>query len=148
MYYYGYEAFKSDMAVLADQSRSFDAEVIVGIARGGLAPALALSHAHGIRNVQTLRTELYDDQKLRDQINIFGSLELEGIKRVLLVDDILDSGRTLQALLEDLSKKHPRVVFKTAVLFYKERALVEADFKVRHADEWIEFFWEKDFGES
>ena len=145
MKYYSYEDFKVDTNKLIKQAESFDAEVIVGIARGGLMLAHAMSEGLDIRNVQSLRTELYDDTKKRDTLTIHNSCTFEGVKKVLVVDDISDSGETLKAIMEELETKYKDIEFKSATLFYKKISLHQPDFWINEATEWIEFFWEKDF---
>jgi len=143
--YYSYEDFTRDTRVLIQKQQSFAPEVIVGIARGGLTLAHAMAEGCNIRNVQTLRTELYDKSCKRENITLFGSCEFEEGARVLLVDDIADSGETLLCITEYLKKHFPTIDLRVATLFYKRSSLFEPDYWVNEADAWIEFFWEKDF---
>ena len=63
-------------------------------------------------------------------------------KRVLLVDDIIDSGDSMVEIKRVLLEKFPQIELKTAVIFYKPKALIQPDFKISKTDEWINFFWE------
>lgn len=105
----------------------------------------ALSEGLGLRNVQSLRTELYDNEEKREEITLFGSCELEGVQRVLVVDDIADSGDTLKAVMCYLEEKFPQSTFHAATLFYKKTSVYEPHYWVNEANEWIDFFWERDF---
>jgi hypoxanthine-guanine phosphoribosyltransferase len=63
-----------------------------------------------------------------------------------LVDDILDSGRTLQELLEDWQCERNKI--KIAVLLHNTDQKIAPDFcgrKFSRTDtpEWIDFWWEK-----
>lgn len=153
MKYYSYEMFKNDTKELILQAKDFDAEVVVGIARGGVSVAQMMAYGLNIRDLQTVRCELYDDDDVqRDAIKIIENLAIDNYQRILIVDDIVDSGKTLQKLLEHLEDKYTckgyrghDKTFKTATLFYKPTSLVQADYKVQEATEWIEFFWEKDY---
>ncbi len=145
MKYYSYDNFKTDTNKLLLEIDEFKAEALVGIARGGLTLSHAIAEGLNIRNVQTLSTELYDKTKKRDKFYINEECKFEDLKRVLVVDDISDSGETLKAIMELLNSKHPEVEFKTATLFYKKTSTYEPDFWVNEADEWIDFFWERDF---
>ena len=145
MIYYSYEDFKVDTRTLIDAAQPFGADAIVAIARGGLALALGMAQGLGIRNVQTLRAELYDHDSKRAKIQIFGDCDLNSCTKVLVVDDIADSGETLRAVLQRLQQQHPHIEFKSATLFYKTGAVIQPDHAVREATEWIEFFWERDF---
>jgi len=142
---YPYESFKKDTHSLLESTKSFDAEVIIGIARGGLSLAHALAEGLEIRDVQTLRTELYDGSFKREELTLFGECKLEGKQRVLVVDDIADSGETLRVVMHYLEKKFTDIEFKSATLFYKKTSSYEPHFWVNEAHNWIEFFWEVDF---
>lgn len=145
MKYYPYEDFKEDTKKLLSDVKEFEAEVIVGIARGGLTLSHSLAEGLDIREVQTLRTELYDKTCKREILSIFGDCNFKNISRVLVVDDIADSGDTLKAVMKHLELKHKNIEFKSATLFYKKTSIYEPDFWINEADDWIDFFWERDF---
>ena len=145
MKYYSYEDFKNDTNKLIKKVKPLKVDAIIGIARGGLTLAHSISEGLNIRNVQTLRTELYDDTQKRDAITIHNSCKLDGIKKVLVVDDIADSGETLDAIMKELRLENKEIEFLSATLFYKKTSIYKPDFWVNDANEWIEFFWEKDF---
>jgi len=146
MKYYAYENFKKDTLTLLQQLKPFKPQAVVGIARGGLTLAHAIAEGLDLREVQTLRTELYDDTQKREQISVFNHCEFsKEIQRVVVVDDIADSGDTLKAVMEDLIKKYPAIEFQTATLFYKRTSVYKPSHWVNEATQWIEFFWEKDF---
>jgi len=145
MKYYSYDEFRKDTKQLLESVKPLQVDMVLGIARGGLTLAHALSEGLELRNVQTLRTELYDEQIKRKQITIYSTCSFKNIKKVLVVDDIADSGDTLKAVMEELILQNPSVEFVSATLFYKKTSVYEPTFWVQEADEWIEFFWEKDF---
>ena len=145
MIYYSYESFKNDTCKLIEKVRSFDPEVIVAVARGGLTLAHAMAEGLDIREVESIRTELYDNDKKRDVICIYGECNLLNKKRVLVVDDIADSGETLEAIMQKLHADNPDTEFKTATLFSKTTSLHQPDFTINEALDWIDFFWDRDF---
>lgn len=145
MKYYSYENFKNDTRILIEKVRVSDFEAIVAIARGGLTLSHAMAEGLDIRQVQSIRTELYDKSQKRENITIFGACEFKNIKRVLVVDDISDSGDTLKAVMNHLSSEFENIEFKSATLFYKKTSIYEPDFWINEADDWIDFFWERDF---
>jgi len=145
MKYYSYEHFKQDTNKLINTLNSLEIESIVAIARGGLMLSHAISEGLDVRDVQSLKTELYDGNKKRDYITIQNNCIFKDVKKVLIVDDISDSGETLKAVIDELKQKHPEVEFISATLFFKRTSIYEPDFWINDADEWIEFFWEKDF---
>jgi len=126
---------------------SFQAEVILGVARGGLTMAHGMAEGLELREVQTLRTELYDKTVKRSEITIYEKCSFDDFKRVLVVDDIADSGETLKGVMEYLAQKYPNIEFKSATLFYKPTSVYEPHFWVNEAKAWIDFFWERDFHE-
>ncbi len=144
-YYYSYDYFKKDTRALIESVESFQPEVIVGIARGGLTLAHAMAEGLDIREVQTLRTELYDKTCKRDELSIFGTCDFNDIKKVLVVDDIADSGDTLKAIMSHLESSFKDIEFKSATIYYKKTSCYEPHFWINEATEWIDFFWETDF---
>ncbi|MCK4874559.1 MAG: phosphoribosyltransferase [Sulfurimonas sp.] len=145
MKYYSYDNFKNDTNELIALVKEFDFDAIVGIARGGLTLSHVMGEGLDIRQVQSIRTELYDKTDKRDQISIFGKCDLKSAKKVLVVDDIADSGDTLKAIMEYLESDFKDVEFKSATLFYKKTSIYEPNFWINEAVEWIDFFWESDF---
>ena len=145
MKYYAYEEFKNDTKNLIAVVKDFEAEVLVGIARGGLTLAHAMGEGLELREVQTLRTELYDGADKRSQITVFDTVALKNVQRVLVVDDIADSGETLAVVMQYFKEKYPQILFKSATLFYKQTSVYKPHFWINEADDWIDFFWERDF---
>lgn len=143
--YYSYENFTKDTNSLIKELNPYEVEVIVGIARGGLTLSHCIAEGLEIRDVQTIRTELYDDTCKRQEISVFGSCHFESVKKVLVVDDIADSGETLKEVMSYLESSFSDVEFISATLFYKKTSIYEPDFWINEAHNWIEFFWEKDF---
>lgn len=145
MKYYAYEEFKNDTNTLKNKVRDFSPEALLAIARGGLTLSHALAEGLNIREVQSIRTELYDKTCKRDLITIFDTCVFEKKSRILVVDDIADSGETLEAIMKHLAQKYPAIEFKSATLFYKTTSIYEPHFWVQEANDWIDFFWERDF---
>ena len=145
MKYYSYENFQNDTNTLIENVKEYNPQVIIAIARGGLTLAHAMAEGLDIRDVQSVRTELYDGSSKRKKIELFGRCELQNKQKVLLVDDIADSGETLELVLASLKKSHPMIELKSCTLFYKKTSLIEPDFWINEANDWIDFFWERDF---
>lgn len=145
MIYYGYDRFKTDVLELANRCTVFEADTILAIARGGMTIGHALSMSLQIRNLQSIRCESYDDTQQREVLSVMGECDFTRSNRVLIVDDIVDSGKTLHTLIPVLQKRYPHISFATAALFTKPDALIQPDFSLHHAEDWIDFFWERDF---
>ncbi|GAA2181641.1 phosphoribosyltransferase [Brooklawnia cerclae] len=121
----------------------FEAEILIGVARGGLIPAGALTYALGIKLTDAINVEFYTDvsQTLPDPILLAPMLDTESIqgRRLLVVDDVADSGRTLALVLKLLRGFGAQV--RSAVLYAKPTTVVEPDFVWRRTDKWIVFPW-------
>jgi xanthine phosphoribosyltransferase len=142
-YYYKYEEFEDDILSLKGQVAKFNPDTILAIARGGVTLGHFLSERLGLRNLYTLNSIHYDDKSRLDTIDIFNIPLISDNSRVLVVDDIVDSGDTMIEVMEILREKYPKSQFRSATIFYKEDASYRPDFKCREANMWIEFFWSK-----
>ncbi len=148
MIYYSYDSFKLDVQNLTHKCCVFEADTILAIARGGMSLGHALSMSLNVRNLQSIRCESYDDTAQRDTVSVLGECDFSQSKRVLIVDDIVDSGKTLYALIPILQERYPDIIFTTASIFTKPTALMQPDFSLHEALDWIDFFWERDFLKS
>lgn len=145
---YNYDQFKNDISRLGTLCESFKPDTIVAVARGGMTLAHALCMHLDVRNLQSIRCESYDGNEQRTALTIVGKSTFLPSERILVVDDIVDSGQTLHTLLPLLQSNNPDVIFKTASLFTKPTALLQPDFSLYEATDWIDFFWERDFLKS
>lgn len=118
-------------------------EIIVAVARGGLVPAGALSYSMGVKLSDAINVEFYTDvnETLPDPVLLEPLLDTNSIKgrRVLVVDDVADSGRTLQLVLKLLESHGAEV--RSAVIYAKSRSVVSPTYVWKHTDEWIVFPW-------
>ncbi len=141
MYYYKYEEFVDDVEILYTSAKVFEPDIILAVARGGVTLGHFLAERFKIRALYTLNSIHYDDTKKLDTVEVFNIPNLPANKKVLIVDDIVDSGESLEEIIKILKQKFPKTTFKTGVLFYKKDAIFTPDFKVKEAHDWIEFFW-------
>ena len=143
--YYSYGMFLDDTKKLVKSIKEFyDPDAIVSIARGGNTLGHFIASGLDINSLFTINSIHYNNTEKLDSFEISNIPILENYKKVLIVDDIIDSGETIQEILKILTKKYPYITFKIATLFYKKSAIIEADFTINEAKQWIEFFWEKD----
>ena len=142
-YYYSYTEYLSDCKELTLQiNDKFDA--IIAIARGGITLAHMLGEYYDIREVYTINTIGYNDNKKLEKTEVFNIPDIKNAKRILIVDDIVDSGDTMKLVLETMSERYPNCEIKSASLFYKNTAVMKPDWYVHIADKWIDFFWSVD----
>lgn len=121
----------------------FTPDIIIAIARGGLLPAGALAYGLGVKLSDAMNIEFYTNvhETLPDPVLLAPLLDTESLKskKVLVVDDVADSGRTLKLAVEILSDKDCDV--RSAVIYEKTRSIHKPDYAWRHTDEWIVFPW-------
>ena len=143
MIFYSYDEFAVDTKKMAKQIKDeFDPEVILAVARGGLTLSHSLAVALNNRNLFTLNSIHYEDTNKLDTINIFNVPDLSKYTKILLVDDIIDSGESMVEIKRELLKRYPNLDIKIATVFYKEKVLLVPEFKVKEAHDWVEFFWD------
>ena len=141
--YYPYEEFRDDLKILTEKiDQHFDA--ILGIARGGLSMAQLLGEYYDLREVYSINTIGYEDTHKNESVEVFNIPELKLSKKVLIVDDIVDSGDTLVEVLAVLHARYPNVTFITASIFYKKTAKITPTWYVKEPKGWIDFFWSVD----
>jgi len=141
MYHYDYNEFNDDVSILIQHTTPYNPDIILAVARGGVTLGHFMAERMNLRSLFTLNSIHYEDQKKLDTIDVFNIPQLGEGKRVLVVDDIVDSGESMVEIMKILKEKFPKNSFKSAVLFYKKEAIYQPDFKCHEAKEWIEFFW-------
>ena len=150
MIHYSLDAMRCDLnKIIRQMHLKIDLPTyVIGITRGGLIPATYLSHYFEIP-LLTLSLSLRDnksfvsDNQMQDMANL-----LYVGHRVLIIDDICDSGATLKILKDKLDKTGFSNRIKTAVLVYNEgQDIFTPDYIGlsinKHSDpRWIIFPWE------
>ncbi|MCR6570518.1 phosphoribosyltransferase family protein [Campylobacter insulaenigrae] len=142
MYYYSYEEFQKEIIPFTHKiQKEFNPDVLLAIARGGMTLGHFLAEGLNNRNLFSLNSIHYDDTQKLDTIKIFNIPDLSTYKKILLVDDIIDSGETMIEIKRILMEQYPHLELKVATVFYKSSALLIPDFYIKEATEWIKFFW-------
>jgi len=132
----------------------FKPNFIIGVWRGGAPVGIAIQEYLDFVGVQTdhiaIRTSSYigiGEQEKTVRVHGLDYIvdNINADDRVLLVDDVFDSGRSIQAILERLRKKTRRNMpdmIKIACPWYKPNrniTEIEPDFYVRETDSWLVF---------
>jgi hypoxanthine phosphoribosyltransferase len=81
-------------------------EYVVGITRGGLVPANLISQYFEVR-METLKVSLRDDSELGPESNLWMAEDAYEGKNILIIDDINDTGETLNWIKKDWESFHP-----------------------------------------
>ena len=118
-------------------------DIVLAIARGGLLVGGAIGYALGVKNTFTMNVEFYTgvDERLEMPMILPPVPELVDLEeaRVLIADDVADTGQTL-ALVKGFCAGQVGEV-RTAVLYEKPRSIVSSDYVWRRTDLWIDFPW-------
>jgi xanthine phosphoribosyltransferase len=142
--YYSYDECISDCKVLLPRIKKYNPDALVAIARGGLTLGHLLAQGLNTNKLYTINSIHYNNSEKLDSFDISNIPDLKKYKKVVIIDDIVDSGETIIEIKRILEKKYLYCEFKIATIFYKKDAIIQPDFKVKEAKAWIEFFWEVD----
>jgi xanthine phosphoribosyltransferase len=110
---------------------------IVAIARGGLVPAAIVARELEIRLVESLSVASYDERAQGD-LTILNKLDAGDGAGWLLVDDLVDTGRTATAVKAILPKAHLATIYAKPA----GRPLVDTFITEVSQDTWISFPWD------
>lgn len=133
----GHLSFKLAKQILKKGSRY---DRIIVIAKGGLTWSRVLADYLMIPDIETIRVRLYrgiGKTFKKPQILQDIKANIEG-ERILLFDDVADSGQTLE-FVEKLLKKQGAKSIDTAALFYKPASKTIPNFYDHQTDAWIVF---------
>jgi uncharacterized protein len=127
---------------------------LVGMWRGGAPIGIAVQEVLDYHDIPTdhiaIRTSAYygiDKQEKTVRVHAIDYLvsRLDAEDRLLLVDDVFDSGRSLDAVIAELTRRCRRNLpqnIRTATVYYKpsrNRSSREPDYCVRRVEEWLVF---------
>ena len=119
-------------------------KAVVCITRGGLVPAAIVARELGIRVIETVCVASYDHQK-RGDLQVLKKIAAEvvaagsgGGDKVLIVDDLVDTGKTAKLVREMLPKAH----FATVYAKPMGRPQVDTFITEVSQDTWIFFPWD------
>jgi hypoxanthine phosphoribosyltransferase len=118
-------------------------DMVLAIARGGLLVAGALGYALDVKNTFTMNVEFYTgvDERLEMPMILPPVPDLVDFSetRVLIADDVADTGATLELVKDFLEDKVAQT--RCAVLYEKPRSSVRCEYVWRRTDRWITFPW-------
>src|SRR5919198_3859825 len=136
-------AYSSSELATAIADDGYSPDLILGIARGGLLVAGALSYARDVKNPFTMNVEFYTgiDERLPVPMILPPVPDLVDLHdaRMLIADDVADTGQTL-ALVKGFCAGQVGEV-RAAVLYEKPRSIVECEYVWRRTDLWVVFPW-------
>jgi len=121
----------------------FKPEVIVGVTRGGWIPARFLSDLLGITDLATVGVEFYlgvAETRKKPVLTQRVSVDVEG-KKALLVDDVADTGKSLQLAREHILQQGATEV-RVATIYRKPLSAITPDYYEKETRCWVVFPWE------
>ena len=116
---------------------AFRPEVIVAVARGGYMPGRLLADFFGLMTLTAIRIEHYRSLEKRRRAIVRDPLtaDIDG-RRVLLVDDVSDSGDTFGEALSHLRQRGRPAELRTAVIHHKISSSYEPDWYAARVVRW------------
>lgn len=134
---------KAIEALAVTIKEDYDPDIIVGIARGGLIPAVRFSHLFNDLTMRVVHVKYYenvDETMDKPEIHWSDIEKLEG--KVLLVDDVADTGSTLETVQKHLQDRIEGEL-KICTIAYKPKSKIKPDYFVYETENWIVFPWEE-----
>ena len=115
---------------------------IVTVTRGGLVPAAIVARELDIRVVETISIASYDETS-QGELRVLKCvasdiIEMNGGRGVLIIDDLVDTGRTAKIVRDLLPKAHFAAVYAKPM----GRPLVDTFITEVSQDTWIYFPWD------
>ncbi|MEU3464154.1 phosphoribosyltransferase [Streptomyces sp. NPDC006733] len=143
-----YEGFGHAVRELAQAiaDDGFEPDIVLSIARGGVFVAGGLAYALDCKNIHLVNVEFYTGVGTTLEMPVMLAPVPDAIdfgnKRVLIADDVADTGKTLK-LVHDFCVGHVAEV-RSAVIYEKTQSLVKCEYVWKRTDDWINFPWSVD----
>jgi hypoxanthine phosphoribosyltransferase len=121
----------------------FKPDIIVGIARGGWVPARVQSDLLEIPDLAVARVEFYLGvaETRNEPVMTQGVSEVVAGKKVLVVDDVADTGKSLQLVKEHI-RQQGAVELRIATVYRKPFSIITPDYYEKETRRWVVFPWE------
>jgi hypoxanthine phosphoribosyltransferase len=141
-----WEQIYEELLHLANRIRenNFKADVIVSVSRGGWPPARIMSDLLENPELANVRAEFYlgvaktkGDPVITQPV----STSVKG-KKVLIVDEVADTGKSLRLVKSHLEEQGATEV-KTMTIYYKPWSIVVPDWYAKETSRWLVFPWER-----
>ncbi len=139
-----WDQFHRDSRALAWRLTGFGPfEAIVCITRGGLVPAAIVARELGTRVIETVCVASYHDYKTQGGLQVLKPIAPDVVKLgdgagVLIVDDLVDTGKTAKVVRDMLPKAHFATVYAKPL----GRPMVDTFVTEVSQDTWIYFPWD------
>ena len=129
----------------------YQPDVIIAIARGGLVPARIVADVLGVMDVLSIKVEHWVETASHTpqaKVKYAYRLDLSG-KKTLIVDDITDTGDSVELAKKYVSENFSPAVIKTATMQYiKPVAKVKPDYVASIVEDWTWFMYPWNYWED
>lgn len=131
------EAYRlAKILALKIKKSEFKPDIVIGIARGGLVPARVVCDFLLQKDLAAIKVEHWGIAATRGKAEIKFPLPIDiSGKKVLIVDDVVDTGDTYSVTMDHVNGKNPSEI-KSAVLHYKTCSTFVPDYWAEKQDEW------------
>lgn len=132
----------TDIVASKIKESGFEADIVIGILRGGIIPATLIADILGVEDLGVMDIKFYQAPGVRREKPYLKqplTLPIHG-KNALIVDDVSDTGLTLQLALDIIRHYAPREV-RTATLYIKPWTKLIPDYYAELTDKWLVFPW-------
>jgi hypoxanthine phosphoribosyltransferase len=121
----------------------FKPDIVIGIAKGGWIPARVLLDLLEIPNLAVVRVEFYLGvaETKKEPVLTQGVSAVVTGKKVLIVDDVADTGKSLKLAIEHVLQQGA-VEIRTATVYRKPWSIIKPDYYETETSLWVVFPWE------
>ena len=157
-----WQEIQEDCQALANKVSHIEFTCIIGVANGGMIPATLIAKKLKVNKLLSCNLKSYQDDKPREgahaETDVVETIsfpdweELRKERKILIVDDLVDTGLTLKAIkqynniinYERFPYKQPEKNWVFATLYNKPKSKFKPDYTIRQFDNdaWIVFPWE------
>lgn len=139
---YSWNYINKACANLAEQVADREYDMYIALSRGGLVPASILANLNNIGQVQSIGVKSYDSRNQGELYIYQHPIRFEG-KRILVIDDLSDNGRTLNHIHRYLLNNGAGHVTSACIFAKRETNHIPMFvYKYIPKDQWVVFPWE------
>ena len=118
--------------------KKYKPEKLILISRGGLIPGSIIANYLGIQDIDVIALKTYQNRRRSSDIKVFK--RIKSLKKLVVIDDLVDSGETAK-IVKEMMPNSKFVVLYAKTSGKKQADLHLYDFKDK---DWLVFPWEQD----
>ncbi len=122
--------------------------IVYAVLKGGLIPARIIGDLLGVEEIGVLGVKFYYSPGMKRHkpvLTIPPTPPPRRDHRILVIDDIIDSGKTMQLVIDEINRYEVEI-FRTASIYYKPWSIYKPDYYIEETRDWVIYPWE--LGES